>query len=75
MKASDEYLRRNLLHCSAVGCEAGLEASIAHLSAIKGTPKWLLKSLRGCLERAQKVAVEMVAHRDEVSPYKKEESK
>lgn len=63
---SPEYLRRNLLHCAAVGASAGAEASLKRLRGIKRAPKWLLASLAGVMERAERVAAEMAKHRDEI---------
>lgn len=62
--AHEEYLRRNLIHASAVGCRAGIDTVIKRLEATKRPPKWLLEQLRGCLERAEKVHPEVAKWRN-----------
>ncbi len=62
----NEYLRRNLLHASAIGALAGAKKSLARVKAWKNAPKWLVRSLSGVVIRADAVATEMAAHRDEV---------
>jgi hypothetical protein len=62
--AHEEYIRRNLLHCSAVGCKAGIETAIERLSKTRRPPKWLMKQLGGCLERSEKVHPEMAKWRN-----------
>jgi hypothetical protein len=65
----DEYLRRNLLHASAVGCMGNAKASLKRLRARKTpAPLWLIRSLEGIAERAERVAREMAVHRDEAKP-------
>jgi hypothetical protein len=62
--AHEEYLRRNLVHASAVGCRAGISNAIDRLSATKRPPKWLVAQLKGCLERAEKVHPEVAKWRN-----------
>jgi hypothetical protein len=62
--AHEEYLRRNLLHCSSLGVRAGLSNVIDRLRAQKRPPKWLLEQLQGCLDRAEKVHPEMAQWRN-----------
>jgi hypothetical protein len=64
MAQHEEYLRRNLLHCSAIGCRAGIETAIKRLEATKRPPKWLMKQLRGCLERAEKLPPDLAKWRN-----------
>lgn len=61
--AHEEYLRRNLIHCSAIGARAGVQAAIKRLSAMKRTPKWLLHELAEVLKRAEKLPPELAAWR------------
>jgi len=65
-KQSVEYSRRNLLHASAVGAEAGARVSLARVKRWKNPPKWLVASLEGVHERAVQVSAEMAAHRNEM---------
>lgn len=67
-KRLDEYLRRNLLVCAAIGATAGLEECLERISAMRRPPKWLIESLEGVLERARRVRAEMVARRDDIRP-------
>jgi len=67
MTVNPEYLRRNLLHCSAVGAWAGADSALKRLQSHKRPPKWLIEQLQGIKERAGKVKFEMVLHRDEVA--------
>ena len=62
--AHEEYLRRNLLHCSAVGCAADVRVSLARLLKMKRAPKWLIANLQGALDRADKVHPEMAKWRN-----------
>ena len=62
---SEEYLRRNLLHCKACGVAAGISAAIERLKAKAKTPKWLMTILENELAKAYAVANEMAKHRDE----------
>lgn len=63
--AHEEYLRRNLIHCSSLGAKAGIEVAIKRLSAMKRPPKWLLDELHGALERAKKLPPELAAWRNQ----------
>jgi hypothetical protein len=60
----DECLRRNLIHASAVGCNAGLKVAIKRLKNNKRPQKWLIKQLEGCLDRSEKVHPEMAKWRN-----------
>ncbi len=62
--AHDEYMRRNLIHCKAVGCAANVRVSLERLRAMKRSPKWLIKNLEGALERAEKVHPEVARWRN-----------
>ena len=66
-KPNAEYLRRNLLHCKAVGVAAGIEAVLNRLYTQTRAPQWLLKILVTEWRKAEAVAEEMGVHRDEVS--------
>ena len=71
----DEYLRRNLLHASAVGAEASLRVSLNRIRKWKSPPKWLVEILAAGLERAVPVSAEMAAHRNEVHTHEPGEEK
>jgi len=60
----EEYLRRNLIHASAVGSKAAFETAIRRLSKNKRAPQWLMKTLRGGLERAERVHPEVALWRN-----------
>lgn len=62
--AHEEYLRRNLVHASAVGSKAAFSAAIDRLSKTKRPLKWLMEILRGGLERAETVHPEVAAWRN-----------
>lgn len=64
-----EYLRRNLVHCSAVGCRANVGVALERLRTWKNPPKWLVSLLEGALERASEAADELATHRDRLKPY------
>lgn len=63
-----EYLRRNLIHCEAVGIRAGLESAIRRLTSRKHYPLWLVDLLNREHAKAVNVMKEMARHRDEVKP-------
>jgi len=63
-----EYLRRNLIHASAVGIAAGADAALKRLAVMKRPPKWIVESFTGIADRASKVHPEIAAHRDELTP-------
>lgn len=58
-----EYLRRNLLVCSAIGAHASIEKSIERLLKMKRAPQWLLKSLRMAEERAARLPSALACYR------------
>lgn len=62
---SDEYHRRNLLHCKACGVAAGIAAIMDRLKNQARKPKWLMTILDAELAKAYAVANEMAKHRDE----------
>lgn len=64
--AMEEYLRRNLLHAAAVGAEANARAALQRLLETKRPRKWLVEALDGIATRANRVAKEMAAHRNEI---------
>lgn len=65
----DEYLRRNLIHCSSVCVVANARAAHERLCQRKnGCPLWLGKLLLGIIERGERVANETAVHRDELVP-------
>lgn len=60
----DEYQRRNLIVCKAVGAKAGVSKSLKRLEQMSRPPKWLIKSLQGVLERASALPEELAKWRD-----------
>lgn len=62
--AHEEYLRRNLVHCSAVGVTADLTATLDRLLATKQPPKWLVEQLKRTHAKSSKVPVEVARWRD-----------
>jgi hypothetical protein len=58
-----EYLRRNLLVCSAYGAVASIEKAIEHTRKLKRQPKWLLRHLQMAHERAVKLPPALVCYR------------
>lgn len=66
----DEYLRRNLVHASSVGANADANYILSELKKRKRPAKWLLKSIKGIIDRTEKVHHEMAKHRDEIEVYK-----
>ena len=62
--AHEEYLRRNLLHASAIGSAAAIRAAIIRLEATRRPQRWLLDLLLAALKRADKVHPEMALWRD-----------
>jgi hypothetical protein len=61
---SKEYLRRNLIHASAVGSASAFSAALDRLSQTKRPQKWLVQMLRGGLERAERVHPEVARWRN-----------
>lgn len=60
----DEYLRRNLLVCKAVGAHANATAALQRLRAQKRPPKWLLKYLEGIAKRCEPLPAELAEWRN-----------
>lgn len=58
-----EYLRRNLLVCSAVGANANAKAALKRLRAQKSPPKWLVAALEGIEERTAKLPGPLACYR------------
>lgn len=50
-RVNPEYLRRNLLHCKAIGAMAGAEKALERVMRMKRRPKWLVESLLGIIDR------------------------
>lgn len=65
MNAKQEYLRRNMIHCSAVGAEYNARAALERLKRWRNPPIWLVSALQGIIERCEKVEPEMAKYRDE----------
>lgn len=59
-----EYLRRNLVLCSAYGANANAKAAIKRLQAMKRPPFWLLEALQGIEERTALLPTELAAWRN-----------
>ena len=65
----DEYLRRNLAVCKAVGLVANARVAHERLCQRKnGCELWLGELLCGIIDRGERVAEELAAHRDELMP-------
>lgn len=64
MMAHEEYMRRNLVVCSAYGAKAGVGAALVKLRAQRRPAKWLLTILDGVSERAEKLPPELARWRD-----------
>lgn len=73
MSETEEYLRRNLIHASAVGMKANAQYALDRLNTHKSAPLWLLDTLAGIVERGEKVCPELAAHRNEVPTQTSEE--
>ena len=58
-----EYLRRNLLVCSAVGANANAKAALKRLRAQKRPPKWLIEALECIEERTAKLPGPLACYR------------
>jgi post-segregation antitoxin (ccd killing protein) len=64
--ALEEYLRRNQLHCAAVGASANAQSALKRLLETKRPQAWLVEYLEGIISRAERVHPEMARHRDEI---------
>lgn len=60
----DEYLRRDLLVCKAVGAHATATAALERLRAQKRPPKWLLKHLEGIAKRCEPLPADLAEWRN-----------
>jgi hypothetical protein len=61
----DEYLRRNLVVCKAVGLKAEIKVTTQRLRGMSRVPKWLFASLTAMHERAADLPPELAKWRDE----------
>lgn len=59
-----EYLRRNLIHATAVGVHANLGAAIDRLGKMKRPPKWLVDLLQRTHGNAAKLSPELARWRN-----------
>lgn len=66
MAINPEYLRRNLLHCKAVGAYHNAIHAKKRLEQQVRPPKWLLAALDGIIERAGAVHPAMACYRSAV---------
>lgn len=60
----DEYIRRNLLLCKAHGAKAGVSVALKRLEMQSRPPQWLVKALRGVLERVDPIPADLVKWRN-----------
>ena len=63
----DEYLRRNLLVCKAVGAKSIASKSLKRLEQQTRPPKWLVAALRGILERTDPLPEDLAKWRNTAS--------
>ena len=63
MSTNPEYLRRNLLVCSAVGAHAAAEKALKRLQATKRPAKWMVASLKGIIERTEPLVPALACYR------------
>lgn len=61
-----EYLRRNIVHCKAVGAAAAVESALKRLGEQRRAPTWLLRELADARARLAAVTAETSTHRDEL---------
>ena len=66
----EEYLRRNYLHCSAVGASATTRMALKRVRGWKKPPQWLVEALKAIAERCDRVHPEVARHRDEIVVYR-----
>jgi hypothetical protein len=59
-----EYLRRNLLHCQAVGAHGIAKQALTRLLAMRRPPMWIIGALEGIERRTALVHPEMAAWRN-----------
>lgn len=62
-RINPEYLRRNLLHCKAVGAHANTEAALKRLAAMKRPPKWIVAALEGIRDRVEPLQGALACYR------------
>jgi len=74
MPVNPEYLRRNLLHCKAVGAHANATVALIRLRSMKRPPKWLVASLEGIVERVDPLRAALVDYRAAVPSHIEPES-
>lgn len=61
--AHEEYLRRNLLVCKAIGIKTNAEGALKRLNATKRPAKWLVKYFEGIRDRAEALPTDLAAWR------------
>lgn len=66
MRINPEYLRRNLLHCQAVGAHANAIAAQNRLSLQKNPPRWLIDALQGIIDRTKDLGPALACYRSVV---------
>lgn len=64
MNKHEEYLRRNLVVCKAVGAQAAISKAMKRLEQQKRPPKWLLGYLQQALTRLPDIPFELAAWRN-----------
>lgn len=62
--AHEEYLRRNLIVCSAYGADAAIREALGRLRMMKSPPKWLMETLLNAKQRAEMLPSELARWRD-----------
>lgn len=62
---SNEYLRRDLEICKAVGIQAGAATALKRLANMKRPPAWVIKAFAGISERAEGLPAELAAWRNQ----------
>ena len=66
MPVNPEYLRRNLLVCTAVRANAKATAALQRLQAQRRPAKWLLGYLQGIIDRTESLPGELACYRSAV---------
>lgn len=59
----DEYLRRNMLVCKAVGAQSIAESILKRLAATKRPPAWLVQAVTGIHDRVAPLPRDLAAYR------------
>jgi hypothetical protein len=70
-QGATEYLRRNSVHCNAVGAHANTKAALIRLLKMKRPPVWLVAALEGIERRTAIVHPEVAKWRNSApdNPY------